>query len=389
VHQVKGDLDWIVMKALDKDRTRRYETANGMAMDIERYLNNEPVIARPPSKLYRLRKLVHRNKVVFTATGAVAVALIIGLGTSTWLFFKERDARRDAERGRANEITLRRQAEAREKIAQAAMLVGQNRLEEAEQLASGVSSPENAVGGAALFRSLGDWAAMQGRWPRAVEHFTLLLQVDQFETWDVSTLDYSRCGVAILEAGNRTGYEHFRQAAIERFAHTTDPLIAERTVKNSLLLPADNPMMAALVPLADIAAKSVSGNDAAPGVEPWMVPWRCVSLALMEYRREHSVEAINWGKRCLSYGNDNPARVATARAILAMSYFQLGQTEEAHAELVQSRDLIGNKIRDGFNSGNGTEGYWYDWMLARILLREAATLIEGSPQLASPSAPVQ
>jgi tetratricopeptide (TPR) repeat protein len=325
--------------------------------------------------------------VVFTATGAVAVALIIGLGTSTWLFFKERDARRDAELGRANEITLRRQAEAHEKIAQAAMLVGQNRLEEAEQLASGISSPESAVGGAALFRSLGDWAAMQGHWPQAVEHFTLLLQVDQFETWDVSTLDYSRCGVAILAAGDLTQYEHFRQAAIKRFAHTTDPLIAERTVKNSLLLPADSAMMTALVPLADIAAKSISGTDAASGVEPWMVPWRCLSLALMEYRREHSAEAINWGRRCLNYGNDNPARVATAQAILAMSYFQLGQTEEAHSELTQSRDLIGKKTKDGFDPGNGTEGYWYDWLLGRILLREAEALIEGSPQPALPSAP--
>jgi len=384
---LQGDLDWIVMKALEKDRTRRYETANGMAMDIVRYLNNEPVLARPPSKLYRLQKLVRRNKAVFMAAGAVAIALILGLGTSTWLFFREREARRDAERGRANEITLRRQAEAREKIAQAAVLVGQNRLAEAEQLASGISSPETAVGGAAMFRTLGDWAALQGRWPQAVEHFTLLLQVDRFETWDVSTLDYSRCGVAILAAGDLTQYEHFRQAAIGRFAHTTDPLIAERTVKNSLLLPADSAMMTALVPLAELAAKSISGTDAAPGVEPWMVPWRCLSLSLMEYRREHSAEAINWGKRCLSYGNDNSARVATAQAILAMSYFQLGQTEEAHSELAQSRELIGNRIRAGFSQGNGTKGFWYDWMLGRILLGEAETLMDGSVQPALSSAP--
>ena len=55
---VRGDLDWIVMKALEKDRTRRYETANGLARDVERYRADEPVLARPPSNLYRFQKLV-------------------------------------------------------------------------------------------------------------------------------------------------------------------------------------------------------------------------------------------------------------------------------------------------------------------------------------------
>src|SRR5206468_7608287 len=53
IHLLRGDLDWIVMKALEKDRARRYETANGLANDIERHLNNEPVVARPPSAAYR------------------------------------------------------------------------------------------------------------------------------------------------------------------------------------------------------------------------------------------------------------------------------------------------------------------------------------------------
>ena len=75
---VRGDLDWIVMKALEKDRTRRYETANGLAMDIERHLNNEPVMARPPSTLYRFQKLVRRNKGVFAAVAVVAAVLVLG-----------------------------------------------------------------------------------------------------------------------------------------------------------------------------------------------------------------------------------------------------------------------------------------------------------------------
>src|SRR5262249_33126201 len=62
IRALRGDLDWIVMKALEKDRTRRYPTANGLALDIQRFLANEAVSARPPSKLYRFRKVAQRNK---------------------------------------------------------------------------------------------------------------------------------------------------------------------------------------------------------------------------------------------------------------------------------------------------------------------------------------
>jgi len=81
---VRGDLDWIVMKCLEKDRTRRYETANGLAQDIERYMHDEPVEACPPSTTYRLRKFARRNKTVLTTITLVAVSLMIGTGVSIW-----------------------------------------------------------------------------------------------------------------------------------------------------------------------------------------------------------------------------------------------------------------------------------------------------------------
>src|SRR6185503_14064517 len=73
VKLIRGDLDWIVMKAVAKDRTRRYETANGLAMDIQRYLNGEPVRARPPSRTYRIQKLVHRNKLLVSGGACMLV----------------------------------------------------------------------------------------------------------------------------------------------------------------------------------------------------------------------------------------------------------------------------------------------------------------------------
>ncbi len=131
VGQLRGDLDWIVMKCLEKDRTRRYETANGLAMDLRRHLNNETVIARPPSSAYRFQKLVRRNKLAFAAAGAVAAALLLGIIVSTSQAIRATLAKRDALSARqlaeaseskavaaqADEARLRQQAQAAELVA--------------------------------------------------------------------------------------------------------------------------------------------------------------------------------------------------------------------------------------------------------------------------------
>jgi tetratricopeptide (TPR) repeat protein len=90
---VKGELDWIVMKALEKDRTRRYETANGLARDIQRYLDDEVVEARPPSPGYRLGKFVRRNRAQVIAAGLVLLALLTGIAGTTWGLVREARAK--------------------------------------------------------------------------------------------------------------------------------------------------------------------------------------------------------------------------------------------------------------------------------------------------------
>ena len=91
---VRGELDWIVMKALEKDRSRRYETANGFATDVQRYLADEPVLACPPSAAYRLRKFVRRNK------GPVLAA-----ASCCWPGGRHQSARRRAWSGRCGNGT--------------------------------------------------------------------------------------------------------------------------------------------------------------------------------------------------------------------------------------------------------------------------------------------
>jgi eukaryotic-like serine/threonine-protein kinase len=92
-----GDLDWIVMKAIEKDRGRRYETANGFAADVLRHLANEPVLAAPPSTVYRLRKLVRKHRGAVTAACLIVVALLAGIVGTTLGLIEANTRRREAE----------------------------------------------------------------------------------------------------------------------------------------------------------------------------------------------------------------------------------------------------------------------------------------------------
>ena len=93
---LRGELDWVVMKCLEKERERRYETVNALVRDIERYLCDEPVEARPPSVVYRLRKLIRRNKVTVVCLGFLAMAFIIAFGGTMYGLVQAETARGEA-----------------------------------------------------------------------------------------------------------------------------------------------------------------------------------------------------------------------------------------------------------------------------------------------------
>jgi WD40 repeat protein/serine/threonine protein kinase len=108
---VPRDLETICLKCLDKDPTRRYETAKNLAADIVRHLNNEPIVARPPSNFYRIQRLVRRNKLLFAAVSAVALTLIAGLTFSTFSFLRERKAHAGEAAQRRIAVEKRTEAE--------------------------------------------------------------------------------------------------------------------------------------------------------------------------------------------------------------------------------------------------------------------------------------
>jgi serine/threonine protein kinase len=370
---IRDDLDWVVMKALEKDHRRRYETANGLAMDIERHLHSEPVTAHPRSGFYQFRKLVGRNRVVFATGGAVALALVIGLGTSTWLFLREREARQRAVTAEQQQAHLRVEAESRAKMTQAALLVSQEKFDDADRLLGGISLTQPTVEGSAVLRSVGEWHALQGHWKLAADRFSRLLQVDQLDGWDVYTLDYLRLGQALVDMGDTVGFEHFREDAVARFSGATCPA-PDRILKICLLLPSGRAFLDSLKPIAADTERSFADSDSSGDV--FKAAWDSVSLALWEYRAGNYVKAAEWARRCLAYPERNPPRSAAAEAILAASCQQLGRTEEAGAQLQAGEEIAEGKMKGRLDLGTPVQGFWFDRAFARILLRESKSLID-------------
>jgi tetratricopeptide (TPR) repeat protein len=165
---IRGDLDWIVMKAIEKDRSRRYETASGLAMDISRHLEGEPVVAAPPSAAYRANKFIRRHKGFVFSASAVAAALLTGAVAFAW---QASVARSQRDRAVAAETEATTRADELKTVAdfQAEMLAQVNPTKAGVELTENITSKYEAalakasptLSGAERSRLVGDFA---GQW---------------------------------------------------------------------------------------------------------------------------------------------------------------------------------------------------------------------------------
>jgi serine/threonine protein kinase len=368
ISQIKGDLDWIVMKALEKDRNRRYDTANGLALDIQRYIESEPVLARPPSRSYRFKKLVRRNKIIFAAGGAVALALLIGLGMSTWLFFREREARFYERDAREREAQLRADAEDRAKITQAEMFVSQGKFDDADAMLNQVKNfpPNPTLDCASALRSVGEWQALQGHWEPARERYAALVKMDKLDSLNQIIFDYQAFSVVLAESGDAEQYGNFFQMAVTNFSANPNGSI----LIASLLLPLNKSQIEILKPLAAAAEKQLHALPRDRRSE-----WTFMPFCLWQYRCGNYEAAIHWCQNAQAQSSKFPCSDAIIHAVSAMAYYQTGQTNEACTELAQGRQLVDEKFKTGLDHGRPGSGFWYDWVYARHLSQEATALI--------------
>ncbi len=387
IKSLKGDLDWIVMKALEKERQRRYETANALAMDVRRYLNYEPVNARPPSQFYRLQKLIQRNKVICACGLVVALTLIAGLEVSISFFFKERQARMEAERAHANEMLLQKKAKAREAVIESGVLLSHGAIAEADALVNPIPvellSPSREASD--VFRRLGLWNLYQRNWRQAANRYIVVLQVNQVDKDDRNDQVHDLLFAApiLIEAGAAADYDRIRRTALTRLSNITNPSAAEQLIKASLLLPLEDSDFKQFEPLERVVSDSLKSHDPAVNDQGLLAGWRTFALALLEYRRGDFNAATNQLQVCSSYPGQSPACVASTHLLLSMALRQLGKIEQSDAELEQGRAMVQDRFKKKLESGDDKTGRIEGWIATPILLHEAESLSNAAAWLQS------
>ena len=393
---LREDLDWIVLRAVATDRQLRYQTASGLAADLARWLAHETVSAHPGGRLYRLGKLVRRNRSVFFTGAMVALALSAGFGASTWLFLREREARREqvrlrqeAEQARAVEADLRQRAEVRERISEAAVLLSHGNTAAADALIGTppIAAIPSSLECANVMDTLGTWHALAGRWPEAATRYhafgIAIAHCDDADT-DAISREFVPAVAAICEAGDDDRYRHFRELTLQRFGKTGNTVVAEQVIKAALLEPAGATILEQLVPLAERVRGNLSPAGPSDDRDAHMSAWSAFSLTLFEYRRGHPALAIEWGERCLAYRIENPPRRAAALAILALALDQLGRRNEANRALAEARTISASRPDNTLPKNGGREGFWFDWINARVLVREAGRALDPEARVAQP-----
>ena len=330
---LRGELDWIVMKCLEKDRNRRYATANGLAADVERYLNDEPVQACPPSAWYRFRKLARRNRVPFIAAAAVILLMLTSIIT---LLISNVRVRQEQAR---TQVEMQRAEEA-EKLA----------LQRADQINQGLERLKAAnelVDGARFFIEEQRWDTASVAFTRAIElrpeHAPAWQERGVLYAllglWDMAASDLAQAAqlqepvtanrwflLALTRAyvGDIAGYRTAMARMDERLQGTTIDDFAMDLVRASVLLP-ESPVDATR--MASVAESIVAAQP--------RIHWYLFALGAAHYRAGQDEQAIrrlresmdvdpNWAARAINY------------PFLAMAYHRLGRHEEARRALADA-----------------------------------------------------
>lgn len=364
---LRRELDWIVLRAMEKDPARRYATANGLALDVVRHLNDEPVEARPPGRAYRFRKLVRRNRVLFAGIVAVSLALLAGLGTSSVLFLRERRALHEQTR-------LRGEAEIAATLTRAVFLTREGNFALADQVLAGLPLPisQASFDGVVAFRAVGDWLAAQRRWDEAADRFRVAIEIGQLDTWGPVAQDYQSYCLALLLAGRVEDYARFRERTVERFSPSTSTDAVARILQTCLLRPIDPSLRERLLPFGARTEFWLSG------LNPRLASgWALLPVSLWRYRLGEFPEAAGHARRGIESSGGGSARVATLRLILALCEARAGRSAEARQLLDVARRDIQTGFLGDLSRGDSVNGYWYDWAFAHHLLAEAEAVVEG------------
>lgn len=376
---IRGDLDWIIVKAMDKDRARRYETANGLALDLQRFLDHQPVAARPPGRMYALRKLVRRNRAVFVSSALILAALVGGLGASTWLFFKARRAelrqtelRKLTEVALENEGKLRRAAETRSRLTDAVARVRQEDFEGAARILGKMETPpsEPSLDAITALRDVGMWLGGHKRWEEACKCFEWLLEIDKLDPWRTVTLSYQACGSLLAWTGDWERYRRFCRVMSQSHQNVADGDEAGRILKSCLLQPLSPERQASLDPIANVNEEWLRTIP-----QSQKMGWGALPMCLWRFRTGDLSATLDLSATGLIGSTPTMAHFSSYHAIRAMALEQTGDHAAALGSFEAARNALEAKWQSDWSEGTSA-GYWYDWLFAAILVTEAGEMLE-------------
>jgi serine/threonine protein kinase len=385
---VSGELDWIVMKCLEKDRTRRYETANGLVRDVQRYLADEPVDACPPTLAYRFHKFARKHRGLLTTAASFAALLVVGVIVSTWLAAWALRSQVIAQSARAGlESALTKEQAAREEAETA--------KRQAESFSHRLVSATQVLSEGIDFYNQRQWASAHERYSKAIEiepdRRTAYLHRGNLYTtlglWGRAAEDYDQCfrlasgatasmrfqhALLKLAAGDEQGYRQACTGIVQQYGESSQPSHRYYVVRACVLSPE---------PVGDPADHVRRAEQAAAD---WHAPWTMGVAASAHLRAGNLEQAAARNRDTLNMDGNSPKK-NLGYAPLAMVLHRLGKPAEAKTALVKAEQAFAGWTREIADGPAGTMPFeWWDWLEGHLILREAQTLITGSQPAEDP-----
>jgi serine/threonine protein kinase/Tfp pilus assembly protein PilF len=382
---LRGELDWIVMKCLEKDRTRRYETANGLARDVERYLHDEPVEACPPSPLYRLRKLARKHRGLLTAAatavGLLVAGLVVTAALAAWAVRAERTAQEAQDEAQA---ALRG-----ERAAHAEAIEAKEKAEShSRRLVAATQFSDEGV----AFYHKGNWASAHDCFARAEATEPGLSQTYSFRAmlytklglWDRAAEDYERRLRLSNEASARTWFEH---AVLKQYLGVEPGYrLACREMMRQHGQGATADELYCLVRTLSLSPRpEFDAATTAQWAERLLAadyrPWNLGAAALAHLRAGNFEKAAAREREGAQFGANSPEGIhRKGYLVLALARHHLGRAAEARQAMAEAEQAIDQWTKMMLEGSVGTMPiYWWDWLECLLLYWEACTAFTDSP----------
>ena len=373
---MRGDLDWVVMKALDKDRQRRYESASELALDVSRFLEQQPVAARPPTTLYRFSKFARRNKVGLTAATLVAAALVAGAGVSLWqarVAYQALSQARLAEKDAKDSRDELQSFTDRLRSANALLIRG-HAYADASDWSNAHEAYMQAIDAQPRFFRVwmerGTFYAKLGLWDRAATDYLHALDLGATP----SGVEFIGVPQVLQVTGNTQAYEEVVASLLKTSSDHLSIVIRGQLV-GELTPELAETIAAQAETLLDDKSVSATGLPTPNSRAPQGLKLYIAGLAHL--RAGHYEQAIERLEQSLDI-----EQVWAGQGIgyppLAIAYERLGKDDEAREACAHSEMLVDEWLERSIENLQGTPPIpWFDWLEFLENYREAFTLVNG------------